>query len=43
VRDGLGGNWRGDMELNGMNDRRFGTKYDDGIRFSCCRIANRRK
>ncbi len=42
-KDGGGGTLRGDEAENGINDARLGSRREDGIRFSCWRIANIRK
>jgi hypothetical protein len=43
LSDGLGGNWSGDAREKGINDSKLGRSLEDGMRFSCCRIANIRK
>jgi len=43
LSDGFGGNCSGDVHENGMNDRKLGNSFEDGMRFNCWRIANIRK
>ena len=38
-----GGLVSGELSENGMNDFKLGNSFEDGIKFSCCRVANKRK
>lgn len=38
-----GGRISGDVGENGMNDPKLGSNLVDGTRFSCCKVAKRRK